>query len=85
MAFQPAAEIKRGVARFQHVGTGVFGATDDVVPRFALRFNHERCDHEVLRVALFYFRDFAEVHFDGAIADELNVIQAHHLNAIQID
>ena len=33
----------------QSIAAGVFGLTDDFVPRFALRFDHERGDDGVLR------------------------------------
>ena len=42
-----AAEVE-----FEAVGAGVFAALNDVVPGFALRFDHEGRDDGVVRVAL---------------------------------
>ena len=55
------------------------------MPGFALGFDHERGDYQIFRVALFYFGDFAEIYFDGAVADQLDVVEAHHADAVVVD
>ncbi len=37
----------------------------------------------LLRVALLHFVDFAEVHVDGPVADQLDVVEAHHFHAVE--
>src|SRR5215472_18211657 len=39
----------------------------------------------MLRIAALYFFDLAEVDFDGAVADELDVVKAHHLLTVPVD
>jgi hypothetical protein len=63
----------------------VFRAADDVLPDFAFGFDHQRCDDQMFRETFFNFVYLAEIRFDGAIADEFDVVQAHHSYAIQID
>ena len=46
-----------------------------------LRLDHQRRDDGVLRVAAFYLREFAQVGLDGAVADELDVVEAEHFGA----
>ena len=75
-----AAEVQ-----LEAVGAGVFGALDDVVPGFALGIDHQGGDDGVLGIALFDLGDFAEVDFDGAVGDQLDVVQAHHALAVPID
>src|SRR6185437_13419324 len=67
------------------VGAGALGTLDDVVPDVAFGFDHERSDDDVLRIAALYFFDLAEVDFDGAVADELDVVQAHHFLSVVVD
>src|ERR1700761_1193501 len=55
------------------------------MPGLAFGFDHERGDDDMLRVAAFYFFDLAEVGFDGPVADELDVVEAHHLCAVVVD
>ena len=75
-----AAEIE-----LEAIGAGVFGALDDVVPDFALGIHHEGRDDGVVRIALLDLGDLAEVGVDGAVADELDVVEAHHALAVPID
>jgi hypothetical protein len=51
----------------------------------ARRFHHQRRDHGVLRVTLLDFGDLAQVGVDGAVADELDIVQPHHALAVPID
>ena len=80
-----AHAVRAAEVELEAVGAGAFGALDDVMPGLALGFDHERGDDDVLGVAALYFFDLAEVDFDGAIADELDVVQAHHLLAVVVD
>src|ERR1700761_5541152 len=55
------------------------------MPGLAFGFDHERGDDDVLWVAALYFFDLAEIGFDGPVADELDVVEAHHLCAVVVD
>src|SRR5277367_3267198 len=72
-----AAEIQ-----FERVGAGIFGAADDVVPGFAFGFDHEGGDDEIFGVAFFYFGDLAQIYGDGAVADQFDIVEAHHFYAV---
>ena len=37
------------------------------------------------RIAPLYFGHLLQIHFDGAVGDELNVIEAHHAPALPVD
>src|ERR1035438_2372814 len=74
-----AAEIE-----LQAIGAGVFGSLDDVAPGLALGIHHERRDDGVMGVALLDFGDLAQVGSDGAVADELDIVEAHHALAVPI-
>ena len=75
-----AAEVE-----FEAVRAGVFGALDDLVPGFAFGLDHQRRDDDVLGVAPFYFGNFAQVGLDGAVGDELDIVEAHHALAVPIE
>jgi hypothetical protein len=80
-----AHAVRASEIEFERVGARRFGAAHHVVPRLALRFDHQRCDHQVVRVALLHVVDFPEVHFDGPVADQLNIVEAHHFYVVEID
>jgi len=61
------------------------GAADHFVPGLAPGFDHERGNDEMLGKTLFDFGDFAEIGFNGAVGDELDVVEAHHFYAGEID
>src|SRR6185437_13205942 len=57
---------------------------DDVVPGLAVGLDHEGDDEGVVGIFLLNFLDFAEVVFDGAVADELDVAEAHDAAASEV-
>ena len=74
-----AAEIQ-----LEAVGARVFGALDDVVPDLAFGIHHQGRDHGVMRVAFLDFGDLAKIGIDGAVADQFDVVEAHHALAVPI-
>ena len=80
-----AHAVRAAEVELEAVGAGVFRALHDVMPGLAFGFDHERGDDDVLRVAALYFFDLAKVDFDGAVADEFDVVEAHHLLAVVVD
>ena len=56
-----AHAVRAAEVQLQAVGAGVFGARDDVVPRLALRLDHQRRDDGVLRIALLHLGDLAQI------------------------
>ena len=75
-----AAEIQ-----FDAVGPGVLRALGDLVPRLAVRFDHERDEQGVVRIGLLDAGDLAEVVVEGAVGDEFDVVQAEQLSAVVVD
>ena len=57
----------------------------NLVPRLMLRLHHQRRNHCVLRISFFDLRNFAQVHFQRAVRNQLNVVQPHHSLAVPID
>src|SRR5262249_42889346 len=80
-----AHAVRAAEVELEAIRAGVFAALDDVVPGFPLGIDHQARDHSVMREALFDFGDLAEVGIDRAIADELDVVEAHHALAVPID
>ena len=58
---------------------------NNVVPGLALALDHERSDDHVARIAPLDFGHLLQVDLDGAVGDELDVIEAHHAAAIPVD
>ncbi len=56
-----AHAVRAAEVEFEAIGTSVFGALDDIVPSFALGFDHERSDDGVFGIAALDFGDFAEI------------------------
>src|SRR5258708_36553510 len=50
----------------------------------ALRFDHQRRDDRVLRKTLLYFSNLPEVDVNRAVADELDIIEAHHALILKV-
>ena len=69
--------------QLQPVGARVFGRCTIVVPRLALRLDHQRRDHRVFRIALLHFCDLAQIHIERPVADQLDIVEAHHALAFQ--
>src|SRR5262249_46342536 len=75
-----AAEIQLDAIR-----AGVLRPLDNVVPRFALRLDHERNEERMTGVSFLDAGDLLQVDFERAVTDQFNVVQAHHLAAVVID
>ena len=80
-----AHAVRAAEVQLEAVGAGVFCALHDVMPGLALALHHQRGDHDVLRVAPLYLRDLPQVDLDGAVGDELDVVEAHHAPAVPVD
>jgi len=73
-----AHPVRAAEVQLDPVGAGVFRLLHHLVPRFPLRFDHQRRDHGMLRVVTLDLGDFLEVFGDRPVADELDVVEAHH-------
>ena len=80
-----AHTVRAAKVEFQRVRAGVFGAAHHLVPGFALRFHHQRSDHQMLWVAFLHLVDFAEVVFNRPVADQLDIVEPHYLDAVQVN
>jgi hypothetical protein len=58
------------------IGPGIFGAGNDFFPLF-LRFDHQRRNDGVIRIAAFYFANLPQIHFERPVRNELDIVQAH--------
>ena len=67
-----------GGAVWKTIGPGILRARHNLMPRLASRRHHQRRDHRVIRIALLHLCHLAQVGLDAAIADELNIVEAHH-------
>ena len=67
------------------VCSGIFCALNNIVPGFALAFDHERRDDYVVRIPPLCFRHLLQIDLDGAVGDELDIIEAHHAVAVPVD
>src|SRR5207245_3413146 len=67
-----AAEVE-----LEAIGAGVFGPFHEFMPALA-RIDHQRSDDSVIGPAFLHFGNFAEIGLDGAIADQLNIVEANH-------
>src|SRR5579859_2517868 len=54
------------------------------MPGRALGFDHQRGDDRMLRKTLFYLGNFLEIDVDRAVADELDIVEAHHAFILKI-
>src|SRR5262249_36757384 len=77
--------VRASEVQFQHVGAGVLGAAHDVMPHLALGFDHEGRDHGVSGKPLLDLGDLAQVGLDGTVADEFDVVEAHHALVLQVN
>src|SRR5579885_1012343 len=80
-----AHPVRAAEVEFEAVGAGILGLLHDFVPGFALGFDHEGSDDGVPGIAFLYFGDFAKVDVERAVGDELDVVEAHHALAVEID
>ena len=67
-----AAEVE-----LEAIGAGVFGPFHEFMPALA-RIDHQRSDDSVIGPAFLHFGNFAEIGLDGAIADQLDIVEANH-------
>ena len=79
-----AHAVRAAEIQLQAVGARVFGLAHDLVPGLALRLHHQRSDHCMLRIAFLHFGNFAQVHVQRAIGDQLDIVESHHALAIPI-
>ncbi len=78
-----AHAVGTAVIEFDAIGARVLNAANDVVPGFGFGFNHGGDDDGAIGPRAFYFRNFAEIDFDGTVRDQLDVIDGEHfLSAI---
>ena len=49
------------------------------------RFHHQRDEERPVGISLLDPGDFSEIHFQRAIGDQLDIIEAHHLSPVVID
>src|SRR5450755_3783357 len=71
--------------QFEGVRASLLGAAHHLVPGLTLRLNHKRSDDQVLRIALLDFVNLAKINLGWAVADQLNIVEAHDLDAVKID
>src|SRR5262245_39914303 len=77
--------VRAAEVQLDAVGPGALRPLGDVLPRLALRLDHERDEQGVLGVRLLDTGDFPEVDLQGAVGDEFNVVQADDLAAVVVD
>ncbi len=77
--------VRAAEVQLQTVGAGVFGALHDVVPRLGFGLDHQRGDDGILGIAALDLGNLAEVDVDGAVGDELDVVETHHALAGEVD
>src|SRR5579859_5691309 len=83
--FRSEHAMRASEVQLQQVGARIFCAANNLVPGCLLRFHHQRSDHRVLGKAFLHIGDLAQVVFNGAIADEFDVVQPHHAFIFQIN
>ena len=64
------------------VASGVLCAFDDLVPGFAIGLDHERGEEGVIGEVAFDVGDLAQVDLEGAVGDELDVVQSDDLSSV---
>ena len=80
-----AHAVRASEIELEAVRSRVLSLFYDVVPRFALRLDHQGRDDGVIRITLLHLRDLTEIYFNRTIADELDIVETHHAPATPID
>ena len=80
-----AHAMRASEIQFKTVAARVLGLFDDLMPCFAFRFDHQRNDHRMVRISLFTFVDFLEIHLERTVGDQLDVVQPDHTKRTMID
>ena len=86
-AHSPLAHAVRAAeVQFQSIGAGVFCTLHDVVPDVSrLLSTMSEAMTTCFGIAALDLGDFLQVDFDGAVGDELDIIEAHHAPAFPVD
>ena len=74
-----AAEIE-----LDAVGAGRFHLRQDLRPQRFLARQHQRDDHGAVRPVLLDLGDFAQIDFQAAVGDQLDVIEADHFAVLAV-
>ena len=73
-----AHAMRTAEVQLQPIRARTLRALHHLVPGLALRLHHQRRNHRMLRIQPLHLGDLAQVHLDGPVADQLNIVQPHH-------
>ena len=73
-----AHAVRTAEVQLQAIGARAFRALDHLAPGLTLRLDHERRDDRVAGIEALDLGNLAQVDLDGPVADELDVVEAHH-------
>jgi hypothetical protein len=76
--------VRAAEVEFQAIGAGIFSTRYDLVPCFPLRLHHQRRNDCVAGVALLHLSHLAEICIYAAVADELDIVEAHDALAVPV-
>ena len=65
--------------------TGILDFFDQFVPALTVVVRHQRDDHGAVGEKTDTFANLTEIDLQGAIADELDIVESHHPGAMIID
>ena len=71
--------MRAAVVQFNAIGTRILNLANNVVPYVALGFHHRRNDNGAVGPGTFHFRNFTQIHFQGPVGDQFDVIDRQHL------
>ena len=80
-----AHPVRAAEVQLDPVGPGVLGPLGDLVPGLAPRLDHQRDEQGVPRVGLLDPGDLLQVHLERPVGDQLDVVQADDLPALEVD
>src|SRR5438874_885617 len=77
--------VRAAEVELDAVGAATLRLLHHLMPRFAFRLHHQRSDDRMFRIIALDFRDLFEVVGNRPVADELDVVEAHHPVLAEID
>ena len=67
------------------IGPGVLRLLRDLVPCLTGRFHHQRDKKRPVRMRLLHPGNLAQIHFERAIGDQLDIVEPHDLSPVVIN
>ena len=80
-----AHAVRAAEVELDAVGAATLRLLHHLMPRLAFRLHHQRRDDRMFRIIALDFRDLFEVVGNRPVADELDVVEAHHARGAEVD